>query len=210
MKNILFILLVLVSVCMLSTSVNADPWLDKVLYYNDVSPFEPQGTLPEEVLGEPEAALTLSTGDELIVAFTNNYAFDGPGDDILIYENVDASGGNETVDVYASLDNVFYVYLGEAENDEAYDLSNYEELDSIKYLKFIGNSLGGSSPGHELQAVEALNSADNPVWPTAPPAEASTVYGHKTANKSNIMNLLSIVFVPIGAVFFMRIIRRKK
>ena len=47
-------------------------------------------------------------------------------------------------------------------------------------------------------------------WPTAPPAEASSLYGHSTAHQSGIMNLLSILVVPMGAVIFMRIFRRKK
>jgi len=48
------------------------------------------------------------------------------------------------------------------------------------------------------------------TWSTTPPAEASTIYGTDTAHKSNILNLLSILLVPMSAVIIWRIMRRKR
>jgi hypothetical protein len=75
-------------------------------------------------------SLNISDGDELIVAFTNNYVFDGPGNDLYFYENFDASE-LETIDVWGSSDGFSYFFLGEARNDEAFYLSDYMELNFV-------------------------------------------------------------------------------
>jgi len=49
----------------------------------------------------------------------------------------------------------------------------------------------------------------NPPWEEAS-AEASSVYGSKTATNSSVMNNLSFLLIPVGAVIAMRILRRKK
>ena len=157
-----FSLLALLGVFFITSisSAATDPWVDEVVYWSDVSPFS--GKDPENVLGPIDSSLNISDGDEFIAAFINNIALDGPGNDLYLHENVDASGGDETVNVYASPDNILYSYLGMASNDEAYDFAGFG-IDNISYIKLVGNSLGGSSPGYDLLAIEALNSAPVPI-----------------------------------------------
>lgn len=161
MRTILGLLCAMVVVLGMVGNVGAalvgDPWLDQVIYWNDVSPLNTGSHYPERVLGPNDNYnVSISTGDELIVAFIDNYAFDGDGNDLYITEHI---GTTATVYVYASFDNVQYTYLGNALSDEWYDLNDYDGLDLVKYLKFIGNCNEGSSPGYDLDAVEAINSA---------------------------------------------------
>jgi hypothetical protein len=153
-----FSLLILLGVFCISSSSYAattDVWLDEVISWYDVDPLS--GGVPTNVLGPiGGGGLNISDGDEFVAAFTNNIALDGPGNDLYLYENIDTS--DETVNVWVSPDNIGFTFLGMASNDEAFDFGAVG-VDNIRYIKLIGNSLGGSSPGYDLLAVEALNSA---------------------------------------------------
>ncbi len=158
-----FSLLVLLGVFSFTSSNYAatDVWLDEVIYWSDVLPLS--GDDPANALGPIGSSLNISDGDEFIAAFTNNIALDGLGNDLYLHENIDVS--DETVNVWVSPDNIQFTFLGMASNDEAFDFGAVG-VDNIRYIKLIGNSLGGSSPGYDLLAVEALNSVPIPgaIW----------------------------------------------
>ena len=48
-----------------------------------------------------------------------------------------------------------------------------------------------------------------PPWGGAESAEAS-FYGSKTVSNSNVLNNLALLLIPVGAIFFLRILRRKR
>ena len=144
----------------------------------------------------------------MVVAFTDNYAFDGPGDDIYVSENVN-SVESETVDVHASSDNVDYVFLGSALYDEGFDLSDYENLDEVRYLRIEGTSNGGQTPGYDLLSIEALNSKPSGGGPCVG-VPSSTLGVTDAYGASDLATHLIYFLVPLGAVVLLRILRRKR
>lgn len=84
-----------------------------------------------------------------------------------------------------------------------------EGLNTLDFLVFNIPEPTGTNPTG--LRVEFLSSEASPIpWSTAPPTEASTVYGKKTAYESSILNLLSILIVPVGAVVLLTILRKKR
>ena len=98
------------------------------------------------------------------MAFTDNSAIDGTGNDIRIYEYLN---GDSLVDVHGSMDNSTYVYLGRTNGTIEYDIADYVDLHFINYLKFVGLDNGGGAAGFDLDAVEALNSGAHVPIPGA-------------------------------------------
>jgi len=142
-----------------------DPWLDAVISFDQPAGSSLLGNDPTDALGPNDAAneqgfVSIDIPETLILAFTDNKAIDGPGNDLSVYQWY---AGDSNVDIYASNDNVTYVYLGHTAGNVGYDLSNYSGLDYVQYLKFVGLDNGGSWPGFDLDAVEALNSAPVPT-----------------------------------------------
>jgi hypothetical protein len=147
-------------------------WLDEVISFVQPDGSSNEGGPPTDALGEPDAAgsdpdwtgfVSIDIPETLIVAFTDNTATDGPGNDIRIYEYYN---GDSRAQVHASMDNSTYFLLGIANGNEEYDIANIPGLDFIRYLKFEGLDNGGGSAGFDLDAVEALNSIPIPgaIW----------------------------------------------
>ncbi len=133
-----------------------DQWLDTVVYFDRPTGSSNDGGPPENALGAPNGDfVSIDIPETLILAFTDNTAMDGIGDDLFIVQYI---AGDSDCDIYGSMDNVTYVLLGQTDRDVTYDLSNYSGLDYVNYLKFVGLDNGGTYDGYDLDAVEALNS----------------------------------------------------
>lgn len=172
MRKLLVLLSVVLLILVLGvTQSSADVYLDMVISFD-----QPAGSevvawqLPGFALGEPEDDgvhfISIDLPETLIVAFTDNTAIDGPGDDIKVFE---VGGHVETVQIYASMDNISYIYLGNPSGIVSYDISSYDNLDYINYLKFVGDWVGTDvgTEGYDLDAVEALNSGTHIPIPSA-------------------------------------------
>ncbi len=79
------------------------------------------------------------------------------------------------------------------------------------------------SSGGYLNTVGAWNDVRSPTaytdyyiceyeaaWPTGTSVQASSLYGYKAANRSTALNQLAYVLIPMGVVFALRILRRKR
>ena len=155
-----------------STCFASTVWLDEVILFDQPSGSSNEGNPPIEALGASDATggssgtgfVSIDIPEILIVAFTDNSAIDGSGNDIRIYEYLN---GDSLVDVHGSMDNSTYVYLGRLNGTIEYDIADYVDLHFINYLKFVGLDNGGGSAGFDLDAVEALNSGAHVPIPGA-------------------------------------------
>lgn len=99
--------------------------------------------------------LSLPTGSYVTVGFTDEFIFDGLGDDLFIGE---AGVAGETANVFVSSDNSTFVFLGVA-NDAtvtAFDLASIGFVGNVTAVKIVGlDSLGGS-PGFDVEFVQGL------------------------------------------------------
>jgi len=139
-----------------ATNSVADQWLDEVVSFDRPAGSSSAGGPAEYALGPNDGNhVSIDIPETLILAFTDNTAYDGAGNDLKIYQVI---GGDSNVDIYASKDNIAYVYLGRTAYDVEYDLSSYSGLPYVNYLKFVGLDNGGAVAGFDLDAVEALNS----------------------------------------------------
>ena len=156
-------------------SCSTAPWIDEVVFFDQPVGSSDEGGLPTDALNAADATgttgfVSIDIPETLILAFTDNSAIDELGNDIRIYEHIN---GDSRVDVYASMDNINYVYLGRPNGTIEYDIADYPDLDYINFIKFVGVDNGGSSAGFDLDAVVALNfSANIPV--TVDPSIAQT------------------------------------
>ena len=140
-------------------------WLDEVILFEQPEGSSNDGGPATDALGANNGSyVSVDIPETLILAFTDNTAFDGEGDDIKVYQ---VYGGDSNVEIYASMDNITYVYLGTTKYNVSYDLADYDGLDYVNYMKFIGLDNGGSADGYDLDAVEALNSGAHVPIPAA-------------------------------------------
>jgi hypothetical protein len=137
----------------------ADPWLDTVVSFDRPAGSSNDGGPSSYALGPNDGKyVSIDIPETLILAFTDNTAFDGAGNDLRIYQVI---AGDSDVRISASKDNSTYVELGTFDGDVLLDFSNYSGLEYVNYLKFVGLQNGGNDAGYDLDAVEALNSRDN-------------------------------------------------
>jgi hypothetical protein len=113
MRTPLTALLLLVSVLSVigwpQCALASDPWLDRVKYFEvGTSAGFGQERLPYIVLGPPRGGgrlqgstdtLSLGEGGVIVVVFNDNLVFDGPGDDLVVYENA-FHVGSETGQIF--------------------------------------------------------------------------------------------------------------
>jgi len=152
----------LLSVIFLFITINCfcadkDPFLDKVILFDQPNGSSNDGGPPENALGPNNStSVSIDIPETLILAFTDNSALDGDGDDIYIYEMYNL----EKVDVYASADNMQYYKLGTANGNVGFDISRHK-LTYVNYIKLVGLDDGGSAAGFDLDAIKALHSGDH-------------------------------------------------
>lgn len=153
-------------------SAPASPiWLDEVIEFDQPRCSDDSGGPPTAALGQRDARgdetayVSIDERETLIVSFSSS-VLDGPGNDLRIYE---CGSGNSQVDIYASMDNESYVYLGWASENVEYDIADYSELESVEYLKFVGLGGTGCVPGFDLDAAQGRYSGVQPPVPIPGP-----------------------------------------
>jgi hypothetical protein len=149
-------------------------WLDDVISFNQPEPDSYTATAndPLDALGEDDNNyVAIDIPETLILAFTDNTAFDDDGFDLRIREyGSDGAAAN----VYGSANGSDWTLLIQAVGsgytgnycDIFVDLDG-SELNYVNYLKFEGLDDKGGFPGFDLDAVEALNSGAHVPIPGA-------------------------------------------
>jgi|LGVE01.1.fsa_nt_gb hypothetical protein len=139
-----------------------DPWLDEVISFSQPSGSSPAKNDPSDALGAFDGqVVSIDIPEVLILAFTNNSAFDGAGNDLEIRE---LGGDASHCYVDGSKDGVSWTRLIEAAGTHgAGTTSIYVDLagtglDFLNYLRFVGKDNKGSAPGFDLDGVQAINS----------------------------------------------------
>jgi len=134
------------------------PWADAVVGFLQPPGSSNAGGPPSAALGAPDGVfVSVDTPEELILAFTDNRVFDGPGDDLFITE---AGNCGASIDVFGRRPGGPFVFLGQITNSAGIDLADHLGLNLIESLKFVGVDDSGDFPGFDLDAVKALNSRD--------------------------------------------------
>jgi len=113
--------------------------------------------------GPMEDFLSLPIGSYVTVGFTDETMIDGPGDDLFIYEVIGTA--SELADIYVSADYLTFVYLGQADTDEAFDLADIGFTAPVIAVKVVGLDLVGGSPGFDLGHVQILAESIGPPIP---------------------------------------------
>ncbi len=133
-------------------------WLDEVVLFDQPAGSSTNANDPTDALGANDTLyVSVDIPETLILAFTDNTADDGAGNDLKVWQVI---AGDSDVDVYGSEDNITYVLLGRIDRDTEFDLSG-TGLDYVNFVRFVGLDNGGGSQGFDLDAVEALNSVDH-------------------------------------------------
>ncbi len=142
-----------------------DPYIDEVVSFTPGNPANPALGNTSVVLGPPDVnldALTgflnMGVGGIILVRFVNNKAVDGPGNDIEIYGD---PMNDEQWIVEASADCSSYTSFGQVGERASLDLTKVG-LTSASCIRITDKGRGGggaTSPGTELDAIEALHSS---------------------------------------------------
>jgi hypothetical protein len=148
-----------------SASTIGDPYIDEVVSFTPGNPVNPAFGNTSAVLGPPDMntqALTgfldLGVGGIIVVKFVNNLAVDGPGNDIEVYGD---PMNDEQWIVEASADCSSYKSFGQVGERASLDLAKIG-LASARCIRITDKghgTAGSTSPGTELDAIEALHSA---------------------------------------------------
>jgi gliding motility-associated-like protein len=120
---------------------------------------------PEVCLGNEPMSVALPTGSYVVLGFSDNCIYDGPGDDIFIDE---AGAGSEIANVFVSPDGINFVFLGTVDGGQvsAIDLADYGYTDVVTAIKIEGLDNGGCVPGFDLISVYGLPNSNNSSAPT--------------------------------------------
>ncbi len=155
----------LIGIIMMLTGnlVHADPFVDRVLVveYGNLAGFG-QDQFPDIVLGAPDGAgetgssldvLSLGDGGSIILEFVDNVAMNGPGPDIIVFENPFFVGGNpmnvfcEVAFVEASQDGVrFFRFPNDydPDGDPIHNPANWSGFAGVRPV--ISNAENGIDP----------------------------------------------------------------
>jgi hypothetical protein len=149
------------------------PWVDAVVSFSQPAGSSNGGGPPSASLGAPDGQfVSVDTPEELVLAFTDNRVYDGPGDDLWIHE---AGNCGASVDVYGRSSDGPSTFLGTITNSAFIDLANYPGLKYLDFVRFVGVDDSGEFPGYDLDAVKALNSMDRPPDPCIPAPGAAAL-----------------------------------
>ena len=160
-RKLMFQIATVILILTMATFAAADRYIDEVIDFIRPPGSSSAGGPAESAIGPPDARggasgtgfVSIDIPESLIVAFTDNLAWDGPGEDVKLYEYLD---GDSDAEIYVSKNNVKYEFIAITDKDFTFDLANYG-LDYIQYVKIVGLQNGGGSAGYDLDAIEALN-----------------------------------------------------
>ncbi len=148
-----------------TNSQSGDPYVDRVVSFVPGNPASTCCNDPSAVLGPPDFSenplagfLTLGVGGSLTAEFVDNIAVDGPGPDIGILGD---PANDEQVRVAVSPDGATFTSFGLVGESSQLDLATLG-LKQIRFVRITDDGVGGAggvSPGAEVDAVQALNSA---------------------------------------------------
>jgi hypothetical protein len=174
MKNVAFGIAVLaLSFLFVSSGFASAVWLDEVVSFDQPEGSSTSSNNPANALGADDSNyVAVDIPETLILAFTDNSALDGAGNDLRIRE---VGNDGAQANVYGSKNGVDWVFLVLATGSGS-GTGNYTDiyfdldgtgLSYVNYLKFEGLDDLGTYPGFDLDAVEALNSGANVPIPAA-------------------------------------------
>jgi len=144
-----------------------DQWATTVEGYSQGPAYDPSYVIPEE-RSDPPAALgpwgetqffSLGFGGYIEVSF-GYPVYNGPGDDVYLWETTNGTYPLERADVYAVVDGVEH-YLGYVTNEGngigSVDLGSLPYADSIKIVDTTSTGIAwaGNADGYDLNAVAA-------------------------------------------------------
>ena len=113
------------------------------------------------VLGDDPGAtvdfLSLPTGSQVTVAFTDEFIVDGAGDDIFISE---VAANDERAEIYVGNGKTFTL-IGEAGSGQVarFDLADIDYTGFVTQIRIVGLDSKGGSPGFDVVNVQGLTDA---------------------------------------------------
>ena len=148
-----------------SSASAGDPYIDQVVSFTAGNPANPEYGDTSAVLGAPDADLdaltgflTMGVGGTIVVTFVDNLAIDDAGNDIEVYGD---PMNDEQWIVEASADCSTYKSFGQVGERASLDLATVG-LASARCIRITDKgrgAAGSTSPGTELDAIEALNNS---------------------------------------------------
>jgi len=124
--------------------------------------------VPANAMGLPDAnTWSMGRGGQVVLRFTDNLLIDGPGADLVVYEDSvlqGAAGVAELASVSISIDGASYTLLGTAEGTTAFDIGSAAlNPDACLYVKIEDDGdttgeIGSEYQGFDLNAVHCIHS----------------------------------------------------
>ena len=202
----------------------AASFADEVVSFSPGPGTEGEWAIPEHALGIPDysgAGTAVSLGDqgELILKFTDNALITSGNDseDLWFFQAGDA----ENMEISISTDGTDWIWVGDLlDKQTGVDIDAYTDSGVVlgqryTYVRIVDLEPNtGHSPyaGVDIDAVGAISSTSPPTfscWPDCIDSAEASVYGSPEGKRSKVINNLTFLFIPAGAIVFLRIWRRK-
>ena len=130
------------------------PWPDTVVAFLQPDGSSDTGGPPSAGLGAPDGVfVSIDTPEQLILAFTDNRVFDGPGDDLWLYE---AGNCGASLDVFGRRCDGPCTFLGTITNSDGIDIADYPGLNYLDFIRLVGVDDSGQFEGYDLDAVGCI------------------------------------------------------
>ena len=138
------------------------------------------GEVADAVLGDDDTSyLSLREGQSITLGFVNENIINGPMADVFVSELGSAS---ESADIFGSVDGINFTLLGTANNAggiSSFDLDGLGFNAPLTAIRILSLNTRGSSPGFDLEFVEALNrvAVDPPTSANTPATALFVLFG---------------------------------
>jgi hypothetical protein len=192
---------------MCQISIAQSIWVNEIVSFNqglnnDGQIVSPLRSNPSHAIGQAQSSdtptseensnyVSLGFGGEIVLKFSNPVK-NIEGNDIILYEttfnNPNCRRYPEKVQVFVSQDNCNWYYVGEACQDEGFDLG---EMNWAQYIKIIdvspyGNfDPFGACDGYDIDGVEGIQKEDNPTPTTLIGGSAQKVITYTQGLRKN-------------------------
>ncbi len=144
--------------------LGAVAFADRLVSFRPTRQLSDANTRAENTLGPPDCggdcAVALTSGGVLVVEFTNNTLYDGPGDDLAIFE---VGPDVEATRVEISVDGRQYVDLGTVRGaSSTLDIGGRGPQGArYRFVRLTDDpdqgDTGGSTPGADIDAIGAIH-----------------------------------------------------